>query len=240
MGCIWILKIYIYGGYVNFMKSYYGLGIFLLMCLILITNAYAIEITSIKCPDFRSGNDGYLIINAKSSYDGAFSVNINCQNIEQAYTVMPVSIGQEITEIKIPITGSVGSDTCQVTLKNSNGGDDSTTDSVNCNVLKPAMCAEGDMVNENNCIKKCVNGEKKELKCCDQGYEIKYTDANRGNELGGYDCQKIAGYVVVPENQSNQNSNSSMLSVLIIGVCIIVGFIILAIILSRNKKHNKK
>jgi LPXTG-motif cell wall-anchored protein len=95
-------------------------------------------------------------------------------------------------------------------------------------VGSPALCVENDIYTENNCIKKCIDGTKKDLKCCGQGETVTWNENNKNDAFGGYYCYSS-------QTQSN-NSSQSNSNTLIIAGAIIVGFIILAIILSRRKK----
>jgi len=95
-------------------------------------------------------------------------------------------------------------------------------------ILSPALCVENEFYNENNCISKCINGQKEELKCCGQGETISWNENNKNDEFGGYYCNN---YRIQSSSNSQDNNN-----VLVIAGAIIIGFIILAIILSRRKR----
>lgn len=152
------------------------------------------SITSINCQEFTAGTTSQITASVKNigTADGNFISSLNCGTVKQTYTQssFQVNAGKTV-QITVPIdagtsTGGI-SDNCVLTVTDTAKSSNLATKSVTCKVDKPVSCVEGDFYNENNCIKKCVGGAVKELKCCGSG-SILYLEQNKGDEFGGYYC----------------------------------------------------
>ena len=152
------------------------------------------QILSSSCPDFKSGENGRINVQVRNigSAEGSFVPSISCGTIKQSYTQTAVSVpSQQTREIVIPIDAVTFAgtqiDTCSIKIQDYNLASNYATSSVTCKILKPATCIENQIYIENNCIKRCVNGNKIDLKCCSSTEQMVYDTTLEGN-IGGYSC----------------------------------------------------
>ena len=154
------------------------------------------SIVSSTCNDFKAGDNGKIDVQVKNigNSEGSFVGSITCGTIVQSYTITPTFIGAGLTKtISIPLNAGTFAgdkyDSCSIIIQDFNKASNSATGSVTCHILKPAICIERDFYNEGNCIKKCTNGLKENLKCCEDGQEISFAQENSSDGLGGYYCR---------------------------------------------------
>ena len=158
------------------------------------------QIVGKSCDDFKSGDNGKIDVQVKNigSAKGSFVGSVSCGVIKQSYSLTATSINpRETKTISIPIDAGTFADekydNCEIRVQDFNKESNYDTSSAICHILKPALCVEGDFYLENNCIKKCIDGIKKQLKCCEIGQTIIFNESKRSDELGGYYCSEGGG-----------------------------------------------
>jgi len=153
------------------------------------------KIISSSCPDFKSGENGEIILQVQNTgtSTGNFIPSVSCEEVEQSYNLGSVSISaKQIKEIIIPIdTGLFAGerlDTCKIRVEDYNNPDNYDESSATCQLLKPALCIENDIYTSNNCISQCIGGVKEELHCCENNEKLSYDESLIGNEYDGFYC----------------------------------------------------
>ena len=97
-----------------------------------------------------------------------------------------------------------------------------------------ALCAENKFYTEDQCIQKCVNGDKIDVKCCPDNSQIIFEVANQHDKYGGYNCAVISNKNNTDSGQYSLPYSEGVIG-LIVGVAIVLGFIIFALILRKKK-----
>ena len=153
------------------------------------------DIVSAQCPDFKSGENGEIILQVKNTgtATGSFVPSIECSSVSQSYNMGITSIASLQTKtMTIPIdTGAFAGeklDTCKIKVEDFNNPDNYDEASATCQLLKPALCIENEIYTSGNCISKCVDGAKTELMCCNNTAKLSYNPDLSGDEFNGFYC----------------------------------------------------
>jgi len=153
-----------------------------------------------SCDEYYSGDVGYahITVSNANSVDGTYTYSVTCNTGKQRDISNKFTISKNSQQvIDIPLTAGMYAgqtlDNCKIRIQDYNLASNYAEATTTCQILKPQTCVEGDNYNTDKCIIKCVNGAKKEIKCCDTSIIFNdtlkdYQCASSGGGGGGLVC----------------------------------------------------
>jgi len=218
----------------NICKNILRIVVILFFVVSIIENISALPRIECLTSSVQLNSGGTVNANIRVYNDGEFPGNINPLPIEcdsgiyavispVTYPLDKLSSSPGIVTIGGSASGTDNYGTCQITIKDSN--DPSLTDQ--CSIQVQVKATECKVPGNSQCS---VDG--REVLYCGQ-------DGMFHNTPCTYGCEVVSSIKAKCKNSSSQGTNYT-LSIIIIGMCIIVGFIILGLILRKKRKNNHK